>query len=200
MTELDSGEPLSEHPTSEDIAAYLNGALAPAGRAGLEEHLTGCAECRREVTTARRLLRQHRSPSRRLWLIPAAAAAVLAAIVLVRAPGPAGVEDQPLRSKPGSAGDTVATIRVLAPADGDTVAGSPVRFAWQGQPDRPLYRISLTEASGQEIWSAETTDTTLTLPATVSLDRGRSYFWIVDALGADGRSLTTKTSRFVTRP
>ena len=200
MTELDSGEPVSEHPTSEDIAAYLNGALAPAGRAALEEHLTGCAECRQEVTTARRLLRQHRSPNRRLWLIPAAAAAVLATIVLVRAPGPARVGDQPLRSKPGTAGDTVVTIRALTPAEGDTVPASPVVFAWQAQPDRPLYRLSLTEGSGHEVWTAETTDTTLTVPATVSLDRGRSYFWSVDALGADGRSLTTKTRRFVTKP
>jgi anti-sigma factor RsiW len=191
---------LSEHPTSEDIAAYLNGALAPTGRAVLEEHLAACVECRHEVTTARRLLRQHRYPKRRLWLIPAAAAAVVAAVMLVRAPRPAPLGRQPLRSLQSGAADTVATISVLTPADGETVPARPVIFAWRGQPDRPLYRLSLTEASGREVWSAETTDTTLTLPATVSLERGRSYFWIVDALGADGRSLTTKTHRFVTRP
>lgn len=73
-------------------------------------------------------------------------------------------------------------------------------FRWLSQPDRPLYRLSVTDASGREVWSTETRDTTIALPAEVSLDRGRTYFWTVDALGADGRSLTSRTKRFSTTP
>jgi hypothetical protein len=38
------------------------------------------------------------------------------------------------------------------------------------------------------------------MPADVPLDRGQAYFWTVDALGADGRSLTTRSKRFSIAP
>ena len=56
------------------------------------------------------------------------------------------------------------------------------------------------EAAGQEVWTAETGDTVLALPIQISLGRGRTYFWTVDALGADGRTRTSRTKQFSTAP
>ena len=201
MTDPHSGEPLNEHPAAEELAAYLSGTLPPGSCAAVEEHLAECRECRLQVTSARRLLRQHRSPNRRLWLVPAAAAAILAVAVVVRSPVRAPVSAEPLRgdsSVPGA--ETPTRIGVVAPAEGDTVGPAAVVFVWRGQVGKPLYRLTLTTGSGREVWAAETGDTTLALPSSVSLERGRPYFWVVDALGGDGRSLTTRNHRFLTRP
>lgn len=201
MTDFHSGEPLTEHPAAEELAAYLSDTLAPESRAAVEEHLAECRECRQQITGARRLLRQHRSPKRLVWLVPAAAAAILVFAVVVRSPfqSPAGRE--PLRGDSGSPGsDPTLRIGIVAPAERDTVGPGPVIFVWRGQVGKPLFRLTLTDGSGREAWTAETGDTTLSLPATVSLAPGRTYFWTVDALGSDGRSLTTRNHRFLTRP
>jgi hypothetical protein len=195
-----SGDALSDHPSSEDLAAYVNGTLAGGGRDNLEEHLVKCRECRHDVTTARRLLRQQRSPNRRLWLVPAVAAAALVLVVLPRL-GPLSSREEAVRSGEGAgSSDVAATIKVVAPSNGSTIESRSVVFTWNSEPGQPRYDLSLTDAEGRELWSAQTTDTTLTLPNTVSLDRGRTYFWTVDALTVDGRSLTTRAQRFSTRP
>ena len=200
MTDFHSGEPLSEHPTAEDVAAYLSGTLTPGDQAAVEEHLAECRECRGQVVAARRLLRTHKVPNRRIWLVPAAAAAVLLLAVFFRAPGfQPGPE--PVRSGQGTAsGEAGSRIAVLAPADGDSLAVGSITFVWRGQSGKPLFQFTLTDGSGRAVWTGATTDTTLTLPRAVSLDRGRTYFWTVDALSADGRSLTTRNHRFSTRP
>jgi hypothetical protein len=201
VTDLHSGEPLSEHPTAEDVAAYLSATLSPGDKAALEEHLAECRECRQQVTSARRLLRQHRAPKRAAWLVPAAAAAVLVLALVFRAPAGFRPGPEPIRSGQGTeAAPGGAGIAVVAPADGDTLNAGRIVFRWRGQLGKPLYQFTLTDGSGRAVWTGATTDTTLTLPAAVSLDRGRTYFWTVDALGADGRSLTTRNHRFSTRP
>lgn len=201
MTDLHSGEPLSEHPAAEEIAAYLSDTLSPGSRVTVEEHLAECRECREQVTSARRLLRQHRSPNRRVWLVPAAAAAILAVAVVLRSPVRAPVGAEPLRGDSSVlAADGALRIGVVAPVEGDTVGPTPVVFIWRSQVGKPLYRLTLTEGSGREVWAAETGDTTLALPSSASLEPGRPYFWVVDALGGDGRSLTTRNHRFLTRP
>lgn len=200
MTDFHSGEPLTEHPAAEDIAAYLSERLDPPASAELEEHLANCRECRQLVTSARRLLRSHRTPKRLLWSVPAAAAAILAIAVLARAPSMSLPGNEPLRSDSGAEPESALTISVVSPSDGQIVTARPIVFTWRSQTGSPLYRLSLTQASGQQVWSGETTDTTLSVPAAILLDRGRTYYWTVDALGADGRSLTTRTKRFSIAP
>lgn len=202
VTDFHSGEPLSEHPTAEDVAAYLSGTLTPADQAAVEEHLAECRECRGQVVSARRVLRRHAAPNRRVWLLPgAAAAAVLLLAIFFRAPSGFEPGPEPVRSGQGAAGgDAGSRIPVLAPADGDTLAVGSITFVWRGQSGKPLFQFTLTDGSGRAVWTGATTDTTLTLPGAVSLDRGRTYFWTVDALSADGRSLTTRNHRFSTRP
>lgn len=198
MTDPHNGEPVSEHPASEEIAAYLSDALTASDRAQLEAHLADCRSCRHEVTAARRLLRVPASRNRLRWAVPAVAAAALAGIVVV-----SSSPDMPFGRGElvrGEQGTDAPMIQAMSPANGETVDRGAVVFVWRHQIGNPLYRLTLTDGSARVVWTIETSDTTLTLPGDVSLAPGRTYFWLVDALGADGRSLTTGNQRFSTAP
>jgi hypothetical protein len=93
---------------------------------------------------------------------------------------------------------TMPKIRIVSPASGDTVKGDQVVFVWQRVGNEPLYRLTLTDATGRAVWTRDTSDTTVTLPASSPLAKGQSYFWFVDALGSDGTALTTGVHRFTT--
>jgi hypothetical protein len=185
-----------EHLRTEDIAAYLNGALAADERQVLENHLASCRTCRVEVTRARRLL--HTSPeSRRRWLAAApglAAAAVVAFIVLLPK-DTTRVEQQDERSL-GAGTETIQVITVIRPEDGEILRTGDVVFGWHPQPNEPLYRLTLTDGGGRNLWTAETRDTSLTLPREVRLAAGTQYLWYIDALDASGRSVTSGMRRF----
>jgi hypothetical protein len=183
------------------MAAYLSGTLLATDCAVLEGHLADCRSCRQQVISARRLLHPQRARRPLLWIAPAAAAAVLAWIVFAPSLGPGRSVDDTVRGNQDTVrADAAATLRVIAPVNGDTVDRARVVFAWRGTEGQPLFRLTLSDVSGKELWSEQTRDTTLVLPGNMSLDPGRTYFWYVDALGADGRSLTTRTRRFSTAP
>ena len=186
-----------EHPAPEVIAAYLSARLPAPDRARLEAHLAECRPCRHEVTSARRLLERRSLRSTWSFAVPAAAAAILALALLGRGFLAPPVEEEVVRGS-GQArdADVAPSIQVLSPTEENIVAGHPILFAWIGQMGRPLYRLTVTDGSGQPLWVRDTTDTTLTLPSSVTLASGRTYFWYVDALDSAGRSLTTGTRRF----
>ena len=201
MNDIHSGVPVTEHPTAEEIAAYLSGSLAPAYRAALEAHLADCAECRQQVTSARRVLRTHRKPSAVKWRVPLAAAATVALVLLARSPGSVGPGEEPLRSDSGVGGlEAALTIPIVYPLEASTVSPDSIVFVWRAQNGNPLYRLSLTDAGGRQVWGGETTDTSLALPVQVRLAPGQTYYWTVDALTGDGQSLTTRSKRFSTTP
>jgi hypothetical protein len=62
------------------------------------------------------------------------------------------------------------------------------------------YRFSLTRSDGSEVWNGGTGDTTLTLLPDVALSVGETYFWWVDALLLDGRSVTTDLQPLTIEP
>jgi len=70
---------------------------------------------------------------------------------------------------------------------------------WSAVAGEPTYRLTLTDASGQPVWTTTTTDTSITLPPNVILQQRKRYFWYVDALRADGRAASTGVRRFTTR-
>jgi anti-sigma factor RsiW len=192
---------MSQHPTAETIAAYLSGRLSASDRVMLETHLSGCRECRQEVMSARRLLKT--SPRRVRWqlVVPAAAAAILALALLGRGLFSPPVEEEIVRAPAGEAASGARpSLQVVSPANEATVERDSVVFSWTGYPGRPLYRLTLTDAGGATIWTRNTADTSVSLPADLRLAPGRSYFWYVDALDSSGQSLTTGTRRFSTSP
>jgi len=185
------------HLTAEDVAAFLDRQMTAAERLAAEEHLAGCRQCRAEVAAVRRLIKGQ-PLIRRIPIVPAglAAAAVIAFLVFtITRPG-RELSDERVRTLPV---DSSARISAVLPVDGDTVPlGSPV-LVWSSTAGDPTYRFTLTDASGQPLWTSATADTSVKLPTNVILQSRTTYFWYVDALRADGRAASTGVRRFTTR-
>ena len=64
---------------------------------------------------------------------------------------------------------------------------------------RDQRQAGIVDATGGIVWSRSTVDTSVTLPADLRLLRGTEYFWSVDALLADGHSMTTRAHHFSIR-
>lgn len=74
-----------------------------------------------------------------------------------------------------------------------TAAASPVLMApvgvvadartlrWTGVAAADRYRVTLFDATGAVVHETQTADTLVALPSSVSLARGRGYFWKVEA-------------------
>jgi hypothetical protein len=183
---------MRKHPSGEDIAAYLSRGLSETDCGKVESHLADCRECRNEVTSARRLLSSHRPRTVWLWVGPAAAAAAIAVVMLtpwLRTP-----DNEALRADPERASSAVE-IQVVTPQKGEVISSQPA-FVWRSLPGRPLYRITVSAADGTEVWTAETSDTSIVVPPGVVLENARSYLWLRDALETDGQSVTSGTRQF----
>ena len=199
MTDPHTDETVADHPSSEEIADYINGRLSSGLRSRLESHLAECRACRKEVVSARRLLATYHSRRPLVWAVPAVAAAVVALVVFASRMPRGTPENEVLRGRVSGDADAAQRIAIVAPLDGDSLAAGAVLFVWRSQAGLPLYRVTLTEGA-REVWSSATADTSARLPDSVSLDPTRNYRWYVDALGADGRSLTSGVQRFVLKP
>jgi hypothetical protein len=189
------------HLTAEDVAAFIDRRMTAAELPVVQAHLANCRSCREEVASVRRLL-VRRPIARPGILIPigVAAAAVIAFVALDLGRARTGVEADRVRTPaPATLPDDASPrIVALSPAEGDTVrVGRPV-LLWSSVAGEPTYRLTMTDASGQPVWSSTTSDTTVTLPANVSLQPRRTYYWYVDALRADGRAVSTGVRRFNT--
>ena len=189
-------EPSGNHLESSEVAAYLDRALARADRGRVEAHLADCDACRREVIEVSRL--RHTSASRRRWLFfaPAAAAAAILIIVFARPADTPGLG--PVLRDGGE--EPGLTVSLVAPTDSATVeGGGAVALTWRSAGSGVSYRVTLTDQRGDVVWSGAASDTTARLPGSVALPAGRSYFWFVDALLPDGRSLTSGVRHFTVR-
>jgi hypothetical protein len=191
---------VADHPSSEEIADYLNGRVSPTVRSTLESHFADCRSCRQQVVSTRRVLTSFSTRRSIAWAIPATAVAAMAWI-LVGPRSESGDAQQELRRGRGATGDPEmpAGVAIIAPATDAAVDRARVAFIWHAQAARPLFRLTLSEGD-REVWSATTRDTTLRPPSSVVLEPGRTYLWYVDALDAEGRSVTSGTQRFVARP
>jgi len=189
----------TQHLTAEDVAAFLDRRIAPVERNGVEAHLADCQQCREEVAAVKRLL-VARPISRPLVLAPiglAAAAALVLFMLNTNRVGP-GASTERLRT-PVVPAEASQQIAVRSPADGDTIGTGTPAMLWSAVAGEPTYRLTLTDASGQPVWTTTTTDTSVALPPNVVLKSRKTYFWYVDALRADGRAASTGVRRFTTR-
>jgi hypothetical protein len=184
------------HLTAEDVAAFLDHHMTATERAGVEVHLADCRLCRDEITSVRRLMRS--GPTVRRVLIPAGlvAAAAIAFVALTLGRG-SDLADDRVRSQPTSA-EAAGSIATRLPTDGDTISLAKPALVWSPIAGEPTYRFTLTDASGQPLWTNTTTDTSVTLPPQVILQPRETYFWYVDALRANGRAASTGVRRFTT--
>ena len=185
---MDTRVPLPDHLSAEQLAAYVGRSLSPDEQAAAVEHLAGCPQCRDEALATARVLRSERT--RKVTRVGASVAtvAVLAVAVVVYSPStPTGSTELILRD--GDPASAPASIGVHAPLS--TAEAGVIVFSWQSVGPDVRYRFSLTRSDGSEVWNGGTVDTTLILPPDVALSAGETYFWWVDALLLDGRSVTT---------
>jgi hypothetical protein len=186
-----------DHLSSEELGAFLANALTNEERDTVERHLIACADCRNDLVEAQRTVISAPSADRvdrRRWLAVAglAAAAVLVVAVWPRSDtmlNPARVE----RNTPAAAGG----VTIVSPAVNGEIDVTMPAFTWN-KDDGSSYRITITDEGGRPLWSESTGDTTVVLPATTQLAHGARFFWYVDALRADGRSVTSGVNAFHT--
>jgi hypothetical protein len=79
MTRLPDSPPERPCPDPEDLARFMDGGLDEPARAGLEEHLAACADCRATIAVAAKAL-SAATPARRLLPRLAMAASFLALV------------------------------------------------------------------------------------------------------------------------
>ena len=213
------------HPSENVLAAYLDGGLTARERSETEAHLEGCDACRRALADTVAVLDAHAARARRpdaaeigagrrpsitrmpprnriAWLVAGAAlAASIAGIAVLRSPTSASREiESPARdTRPGVSDERIQELPAIAPRSDETgITGHPT-FIWTRKAGADHYSFRLLGEDGATVWSGDVADTTLVLPADVALERGRSYFWRVDAMSA-GIVASTRTRRFSTAP
>jgi hypothetical protein len=189
---IDSDPTTSEaHLDPAEVVGYIQQTLSADSRRRAERHLADCEMCTEEVAAIARLARPTGSPR---WLPYAAAAAVLAGVVLLVPRGDRRAGGDTLRD--GGPADAIA---VVAPADGAVLPGPPT-LVWLAVPKAATYRVMVTGSDGDSLWAAHTSDTAITLPETIAADSGVTRHWYVDALLADGSSLSSGMQSFRTGP
>jgi hypothetical protein len=178
---------LTAHPDAATLAAYLDRRLPDAEARGVAEHLISCASCREGVTDVARVTRGER---RRKQVVGAVTAlgGLAAVLVLVALPRDAATPPPPA-ALAERAGEGAGVAEILA------WSGTSSALAWSPIAAGAQYRVTLTDAAGDEVWAASTTDTLTPLPAGLELAAGRDYFWVVDALLPDGATATSGTRR-----
>lgn len=169
-----------------EVAAYLDRRLPASERGRIEGHLAECQDCRVEVIQSEQLMRRLGQPRR--LLMGSGLVATAAALTLVLWPGaPAGKTT--LRD-----GATSSTLVAYGPTG--EVEPQGLRFVWADAPGVTTYRLIVSDEAGAPVWSGSVADTVGSLPDSVTLRRDRGYFWVVDALLADGTIHSTGLREF----
>lgn len=184
-----------EHLSAEEIAAYIDHKLSLDDTARAESHLADCHECRREVAASAGLVSAAPTTGarRRIGRIAgvAAAAAILLAVLFTRPQRP----DVAVERRSGA--DEASRVHAISPRGGSTVDAESVAFVWR-RDDDASYQLTVVDSSGAVVWVTTTGDTTVRLPRTVGLTPGKRYFWYVDALRANGFSVSSGPVEFMT--
>lgn len=187
---------VASHLSAAQVAAYVDRTLADDERARVERHLVECDDCRDEVTACARLVATAppRNVSRFRWrvVVPVAAAAVLAAVLLRRPDGRDRLAPALERGEAGSA----SRIVLIAPPPGALVEGSAMRLMWRSIDRSAGYHVVVKDSTGAGLWSADLTDTSVVLPRGLTLRAGDAYVWRVDGQRTDGSTATSAETSF----
>jgi hypothetical protein len=189
------------------VELYVSGRLS-AGRdvSDLETHLLTCDTCREEARLGLAIraelgapaaqARVRSLPRRGPWLILGAAAAAAVVFVIAR-PISRDRSDSPV-SRGRDEGTPV--IADVSPAPGAVVSAASAGFIWRSAGTGAQYRLTVTSEQGDIVWTDASTDTVQHVPPTARMQRGKTYFWYVDALLPDGTTATSRVRRFTLAP
>lgn len=187
------------HLSVDQLAAHLERRLHGTERESVVAHLVECAECRREYIETGEVM----GTARPKWVgvrtgigLAAAAAAVFALMPRAFPPPPTTVMPD-VSMQRTSVPDVPAPIALAAPADGERLTDADVRLSWHPNGNDALYRVTVQTEAGAVVWKIETHDTSYTLPPVAQLTGGVTYYWIIDALHADGQSARSSANAFI---
>jgi hypothetical protein len=180
----------TEHINDAELAAYMDRNVAAADRERIESHLADCDECRRHLIEARKVLGGiHRTRGLRIAATLAAAAVVFVFVRLEVWPTRVSSTASLVRGATNSAG-------ITAHGPSGDVSGKRLEFVWSPVTGAASYRITVSRADATPLWSRTTTDTVVTLPASVVLQQGQTHLWVTDALLLDGTTRSTGLREF----
>lgn len=186
-------QPSDAHFEVEELVGYAGGTLSPASRERVERHLADCEECTSEVAAAVRLRPPARAPRRRLAVAAAAAAVVGIALL---GPGlvhrtPAGPRVRGTEAQP--------SVAVLSPANG-AVLHQPPDLTWRPVAGATAYRVTVSRADGDSVWATATRDTSVSASDALARSGPGLYYWYVDVLLGDARSIAGSAHEFQLEP
>ena len=162
--------------------------------AGIFDHVMACAACRSEYELLRATSQAARAAApaatRRVWVpLAAAATALLAVTLYFRAPSPEST---------GVRADDTTAVRLVAPSS--IAAGAAIAVSWQPVPGADAYRVELLDTVGVVLHSTVTSDSTLTVPASVLPGGTAAFDWLVVAMRADGNETRSSLVRVRVAP
>lgn len=180
-----------QHLDPKDVVAYVGGALSSSERERIESHLATCAECRDEIADAGRIIATlpRSRPVRRGVIVSAAGIAAMLLVFL----WPRADRDLTTRQHRESAVTTTIPPTVIAPVGRVDAVD---RFIWSAVPHTGFYDVRVFDPDGSVVWQSQTRDTVFTLPPTVGLRAGRTYYWKVEAHTGFDRSTSTELVEF----
>jgi hypothetical protein len=185
------------HPSELDLAAFLDHDLTSEARRELEAHLVTCEECRALVAGTARLLPGSRpKPMRHVFVVGGLATAALLLLTLIpRAP----VREPASETRRADSSDLRALrFGTQAPPDGALIRPDTLVFSWDRVAGDATYQLTISTETGAVVWTRQTADTSLPLPASVAvrLQPKKTYYWQVDALLPSLRSTSSPLRRF----
>ena len=190
----------ADHLSAEDLAAYLSRGRHARAFQRVQAHLADCTLCRQEAAHIARVVRAEARGRMLRWTSVGGAAAAAVLLFAVWAGGHRRAPDTGITRGPAGSPVEAAAVAPLAPLGEVSPSASKLAFAWRPVAGAVEYRLTLSNVTGGTLWRRATTDTALVLPLQVSLARGVSYYWYVDALVANGGSVTSGAREFHLRP
>ena len=179
-----------QHLDPRDVVAYVDHVATQSERARIESHLVTCPECRAEVSEAGHIiatLPSARRIGRPVLITAAGIAAVLLIFLLPRADRRISPQH---REAPVTT--TIAPV-ILAPVG---AVESTNAFMWSSVPHTDRYELRVFNSDGSVVWQTETTDTVVSIPRSIILQPGVSYYWKVQAHTGIERSTSTDLVEF----
>jgi anti-sigma factor RsiW len=211
-------------PTEQQIAAFVDGALAGIEQAAVMRHVERCEACLDLVAKLgsqvskplptldeglrEAALRAAARPRNVRRLLPAisAAAAVLVAVVWWRTPAQTPQSAQPAataataRVTPDDtrSSGSVGLVVVEEPREGDIIDGRPL-VRWQGPQDATSYEVQLTTAAGDVVLKHQVQASQRELRLEVPGHQGEvCYLWVAAYL-PEGRRIASNVVKVTIR-
>jgi hypothetical protein len=131
------------------------------------------------------------------WFSPAALAA--AAVLVVVAIGLQTRISPPALRPPSAEPEVLRSNAIIVTAPSGDVAQPPAEIRWQPSPGASRYKVRLLEVDGQEIWSAETAESMVQIPAAIRarIVPAKTLLCQVSAFDESGRQVAiSDTVRF----